>query len=63
MSKALKPIEVLSKVSGAVEALGVKGDVIMHDLVPGSGDTDRIKVFVSGKYFGVYDTVRETFVD
>lgn len=61
MSKALKPIEVLSKVNRAVEALGVTGDVVMMDVTP--GDTGRIKVYVGEEYFGIYDTVRDTFVD
>lgn len=61
MSKTLKPFEVLDKVGRAVEALGVKGDVVMTDVTP--RDTGRIKVYVDEKYFGIYDTVRDTFVD
>ena len=61
MSTNLKPAEVLAKVGKAVRALGETGDIIMHDFV--SGDTGRIKVYVDGKYFGVFDTVRATFVD
>lgn len=61
MSKTLKPYEVIEKVSKAVRALGETGDIIMHDFV--SGDTGRIKVYVNGEYFGVFDTARDTFVD
>ena len=61
MNTNLKPDEVLEKVSKAVRALGETGDIVMHDFV--SGDTGRIKVYISGKYFGVFDTARETFVD
>lgn len=61
MSTNLKPCEVLEKVGKAVRALGKKGDVVMHDIVP--GDTGRIKVYVGGEYFGVFDTSRNTFVD
>ena len=25
--------------------------------------TDRIAVYINGKYFGIWDTVRKTFVD
>lgn len=61
MSNNLNPSEVLEKVGKAVRALGKTGDVIMHDIVP--GDTGRIKVYVGGEYFGVFDTVKDTFVD
>ena len=61
MSTNLKPSEVLAKVSKAVRALGETGDIVMHDYV--SGDTGRIKVYVDMKYFGVFDTARDTFVD
>ena len=61
MSTKLKPAEVLAKVTKAVRTLGETGDIVMLDVVP--GDTGRIKVYVSGEYFGVFDTARDTFVD
>lgn len=41
----------------ALQALGVHG----HVRIVGSGD--RARVYVDGKYFGMYDFQRGTFVD
>lgn len=49
----------LEKIEKAVEALGYKNKTItVKDL-----GLNRYEVFVSGKSIGIYDTVRETFVD
>ena len=41
----------------AIEAYGIRGKV---SLIPTS---DRIYIEVDGGYFGIWDTVRKTFVD
>ena len=41
----------------ALQALGVHGHVRIE------GSDDRARVYVDGKYFGMYDFQRGTFVD
>lgn len=43
----------------ALEKLGVKGEVSLHPPI----DPLRIVVTVNGKYFGMWDVIRKTFVD
>lgn len=42
----------------ALAALGVTGTVELRQIA-----TDRIEVTVDGSYFGIWDSVRKTFVD
>jgi len=48
----------VKEIKKALKYLGVKGSVRIEDV-----SIDRIKVFVNGEYFGIYDTQRRTFVD
>ena len=42
----------------ALTKLGVKGAIVTKWIT-----ADRIAVYVNGKYFGIWDTIRKTFVD
>lgn len=42
----------------ALQVLGISGDVSLLPFFK-----DRVRVIVAGKYFGIWDTVRKTFVD
>ena len=41
-----------------LKALGIKGKASIEYITH-----DRIKVFVNGEYFGIWDVLRKTFVD
>lgn len=43
----------------ALEILGVKGEIKLRPPI----DPLRIVVTVDGKYFGIWDVLRKTFVD
>lgn len=49
------------EVRTALQLLGVKGRFSVHSVA--SFDMERLIVSVNGIYFGIYDTVRNTFVD
>ncbi|MCI5751554.1 MAG: hypothetical protein MR038_03615 [Oscillospiraceae bacterium] len=48
------------QVHTALKALGVKGKFSARKI---AGDTSRLAVTVNSKSFGVFDTIRNTFVD
>lgn len=48
-----------NEINKALEILGVKGETSLRPL----SYPDRIEVTVNGVYFGVWDTIRKTFVD
>lgn len=43
----------------ALEILGVHGEIGLRPIT----SLDRIEVTVNGEYFGIWDTVKKTFVD
>ena len=49
---------LINEITKALETLGIKGTITFRPIVP-----DRIEVKVNGEYFGIWDTVRKTFVD
>ena len=48
----------INEIAKALEVLGVTGRVHLREIA-----TDRIEVTVDGAYFGIWDSVRKTFVD
>ncbi|MGN0692246.1 MAG: hypothetical protein ACI4K7_07860 [Oscillospiraceae bacterium] len=54
----MKPYE--KQIHTALKALGVKGKFSVRKI---AGDTSRLAVTVNGRSFGIFDTVRNTFVD
>ena len=42
----------------ALKSLGIKGQALVKYI-----DTDRALIFVDGVYLGIYDLIRNTFVD
>lgn len=52
--------KALQKVRNALEQLEVSGDLLVKDI---DGHSEQLQVFVNGEYFGICDTVRNTFVD
>ena len=54
----MKPYE--KQIHTALKALGVKGKFSARKI---AGDMSRLAVTVNGKSFGVFDTIRNTFVD
>lgn len=48
------------QVHTALKTLGVKGKFSAREI---AGDTSRLAVTVNGRSFGIFDTVRNTFVD
>ena len=48
----------IEEVQHALNALGVREAAELRDMT-----FDRITVYVSGEYFGIWDTKRKTFVD
>lgn len=48
----------MKEIEEALKKLNVKGIIIVRWIA-----TDRIAVYVNNKYFGIWDTVRKTFVD
>jgi len=51
--------EIKKKISNALRALGYNGGKVA--LV--ENDSFTFKVFLSGKYIGLWDTTKDTFVD
>ena len=49
------------QVHTALKALGIKGTFSAREIT--AGDTNRLAVTVNCKSFGVFDTIRNTFVD
>lgn len=48
----------MKEIKKALEILGVTGTVQLRQIA-----ADRIEVTVDGSYFGIWDSVRKTFVD
>ena len=42
----------------ALKRLNVKGKVVIKHIT-----TDRIIVYINSEYFGIWDSIRKTFVD
>ena len=53
-------MEIKAVIQKALNALGEKGKITKLQVTRSS---DRWIVEVDGKYFGIYDVVRKTFVD
>ncbi|MCI5752084.1 MAG: hypothetical protein MR038_06325 [Oscillospiraceae bacterium] len=49
------------QVHTALKALGVNGKFSAREII--AGDTSRLVVNVNGRSFGIFDTIRNTFVD
>ena len=49
----------MNELFAALAALGVKDAAIIAHWIT----ADRIAVYVDGEYFGIWDTIRKTFVD
>lgn len=45
-------------ITKALSNLGIKGTLMINQL-----DSSRFEVLVDNKYFGIFDTVKNTFVD
>ncbi|MGN1101198.1 MAG: hypothetical protein ACI4RG_03335 [Huintestinicola sp.] len=52
--------KTIQHVRTALDALEVKGDLVIIGI---GGDPSRLEVFLNGKYFGIFDTNKNTFVD
>lgn len=50
---------LINEITTALETLGISGSITLQPIT----DLDRIKVTVDGKYFGIWDAVKKTFVD
>ena len=48
----------MKELKEALKKLNIKGKVSVKYI-----STDRISVYVDDKYFGIWDTIRKTFVD
>lgn len=48
----------MTELHTALIKLGIKGTITTEQIT-----TDRIAVYLNGKYFGLWDTTRKTFVD
>ena len=48
----------MKEIKKALNELGVKGHITTKWIT-----TDRIAVYVGDEYFGIWDTIRKTFVD
>lgn len=46
------------KITAAMKTLGVKGKVEIQNI-----SINRYKVILNNEYFGIFDTIRNTFVD
>ena len=49
---------LINEIAKALVVLGVTGKVHLRQIA-----ADRIEVTVDGEYFGIWDSVRKTFVD
>lgn len=45
-------------IAKGLKALGVKGKLTIKHIT-----NDRIKVYINGEYFGIWDVLKKTFVD
>lgn len=52
--------KTIQQVRTALNALEVKGNALIREI---GEDPARLEVFVDGKYFGIFDTNKNTFVD
>lgn len=52
--------KTIQQVRTALNALEVKGNLVIIAI---AGDPSRVEVIVAGKYFGIFDTNKNTFVD
>ncbi|MBO5789554.1 MAG: hypothetical protein J6R40_00175 [Clostridia bacterium] len=50
---------LINEIAAALKILGISGRITLHPIV----DLGRVEVAVNGKYFGVWDSVKKTFVD
>lgn len=48
----------MKEILEALKTLGVEGSVTIRYI-----DKNRTAVYVNGEYFGIWDTIRKTFVD
>lgn len=60
MNEHEKTIQRIKQVRKALDALGIKSGAILREV---GDDPSRLEVFVDGKYFGIFDTNKNTFVD
>lgn len=61
MSEHIENIsKTITQVRKELDKLGIKGDTFMQEI---NGDSDKLQVYAGGKYIGVFDTARNTFVD
>ena len=51
--------DTAKEITTALEILGVQGEITLRPIT----SLDRIEVTVNGEYFGIWDTVKKTFVD
>lgn len=51
--------DLINEIAAALKILGISGRITLHPIA----DLGRVKVAVNGKYFGVWDSKRKTFVD
>lgn len=52
--------KTIRQVRTALDALGIKSGAVFRRI---GNDPTRLEVIVDGKYFGIFDTNRNTFVD
>lgn len=50
---------LINEIIAALKILGIDGKITLQPIA----DLDRIKVIVNGEYFGIWDSVKKTFVD
>lgn len=50
---------ISEEIINALKILGISGKITLRPI----RDLDRIEVTVNGEYFGIWDSVRKTFVD
>ena len=60
MNEHEKTIQRIKQVRKALDALGIKSGAILREV---GDDPSRLEVVVDGKYFGIFDTNKNTFVD
>lgn len=51
--------DLINEIVPALDLMGIKGEIT---LCPNKY-LDQVKVIVNGAYFGIWDTVKKTFVD
>lgn len=56
----LEYVKTIKQVRNALDNLGITGDALMLEI---DGDPTRLQVFVNDEYIGIFDAVKNTFVD